>query len=101
LKQSRNYLRDAKIHELIGGIFAWIWLLGTLAGVVWIIGAIFGSFSWWKAIGLIVGAQFAKVVHRDYRSAAQKAIQDGIAAGQIHIDATNTARATEPREGAA
>jgi hypothetical protein len=96
-----NYLRDARIHDVIAGIFSWLWLLGSLAGIAWLLGALFGDFSWLITIGLLVGAQFAKAVHREYRRASQKAIEDGIAAGQIYIDANKTARPVDSAAGAA
>ena len=93
--KTQNFLRDAKTHGLIGSAFGWIWILGSLAGVGWIIAAAVGHASWLLGIGVFLGAQFAKAVAREYNRAAQKAIADGVTAGQIQIDANNQARPIE------
>jgi len=73
----------------LSGIFGWIWLLGTLAGLVCIVSAIFGHAHWWVAISVLIGAQICKGLCREYRLAGQKAIVDAIAAGQMPSDSEN------------
>jgi len=84
-----NYLRDAKIHQALSGVFGWIWLLGTLAALVCIVTAIFGHTHWWVAISILVGAQICKGLCREYRMAGQKAVDDAIAAKQMPSDSKN------------
>lgn len=96
--KSQDFLRDAKLHEIIGGIFGWIWILGTLTGVAWMAAAVLGRASWLIAISVLLVAQFTKVVAREYNRAAQKAIAEGVAAGQIAIDANNQAQPTQRRD---
>ena len=90
MKQT-DYLRDAKTHELISGVFGWIWIATTIAAVVWLFAAIFGSWSWWVVLGLFLVSGFLKSVTREYSKSAQKAIQDGVATGQIVISSTGQA----------
>jgi hypothetical protein len=92
---TQTFLRDARTHEVIGGVFGWIWMLGTVIGIGWIVAAFLGHASWLAGVGVVLGAQFAKAVAREYNKAARKAIANGIAAGQIVVDAANQARAVD------
>lgn len=92
MTKAQNFLRDAKVHEVVGGVFGWVWILGTLVGIGWIVAAAVGDASWLIGIAVFLGAQFAKAVAREYNRAEQKAIADGVAAGETFIDAGGHAR---------
>lgn len=87
MTKTRDYLRDAQTHELISGLFGWLWLGGSLAGVVLILMALFGDNSWWLAIGVFLAAQFCKSVSRSYTQAAQEAMREGLANGALSAEA--------------
>lgn len=88
----RDYLREAKGMELIGGLFGWVWLIGTGVSIVWFLGAAFGDFSWLVAIGIFLGSQFAKAVARSYQEATQQTINEGISAGYLVADGNSQIR---------
>jgi len=87
MTKPQNFLRVAQLHERIGSVLGWLWILGSLVGIGWIVAAIVGDASWFIGIAVFLGAQFTKALAREYNRAAQKAIADGVTAGDIGIDA--------------
>jgi len=57
---------EATVHELLAGIFGWVWILATLGAVVCLFWALFGNLSWWWTVGLFLAGGFFKAVTRQY-----------------------------------
>lgn len=91
MAKTPNYLGEAKIHEGLGGICGWAWILGSWAAIGLLMAALLGHASRWVATLVLVGSQFCRPVAREYNKAAQKAIYDGVATGQIVIGPNNQA----------
>lgn len=90
-----DYLRIAKSHEVIGGVFGWLWLIGSPIGLIWIGLAVFTDASWIGALVTFLGAQFSKSVAREYRKAAQVASAKGVELGQLRVDETGLVHRVE------
>jgi hypothetical protein len=65
---------EAMSHELLGGVFGWVWIIATLGVVVTLVWAIFGNLSLWWPIGLFAGGAFFKAVTRDYIKSRNEAM---------------------------
>lgn len=95
MTKTPDFLMQAKTLELVGGLFGWLWLLGSLVGLSWIIAAIFSDASWLLGLAILFGSQLSRSVADGFNRAAQKVGRDGVAAGQIVVDAKGQAyRAT-------
>jgi hypothetical protein len=84
----RDFLREAKIHELLSAVFGWLWIASSWAFFAWLFGAIFAHWSWWAVGGLLLLSAFLKLVASAYRKEAQQVSQAGIEAGQLYVDHT-------------
>jgi hypothetical protein len=71
-----NKLSEAMMHELIGGIFGWIWLIGIPVWLYLLVQWIRGVYPWYYFAIAFVASWFCKAVTRSYKSASQKALSE-------------------------
>jgi hypothetical protein len=81
-----DYLADGTKLTKIAATFGLLWKFGSTVGVIWILGAIFSDWSWWWAIGVLLGAQFCRAQMKGYNRAGQQEFLDGMNAGQFTVD---------------
>ena len=78
-----SHLRYAKIHESIGGIFGWVWMVTTVLSVVWLVMAILSNWSWWMVGLFFLISVVAKAAAREYFNEAQKELFQAKQGGEI------------------
>jgi hypothetical protein len=71
-----NKVKEAMMHELIGGIFGWIWLIGIPVWIYLLVQWIRGVYPWYYFAIAFVASWFCKAVTRSYKSASKKALSE-------------------------
>jgi hypothetical protein len=68
--------KEAMAHELIGGIFGWVWLIGIPVWIYFLVQWIRVVHPWWYFAIAIAAASFCKAVAREYNKAKTQALYD-------------------------
>ena len=85
-------LRDAKTHSRIGRFFGWAWPVTLAIGAIWLIGAIFGDFSWWVAVALLLASAYFRAAAAEYKRASERSIKAALASDQAATGPEGIAR---------
>ncbi|MBW2608047.1 MAG: hypothetical protein JRD05_10475 [Deltaproteobacteria bacterium] len=67
---------EAMAHELIAGIFGWVWIIGIPVWIYFLVQWIRGVHPWWYFTIAIAASFFCKAVAREYNKESVKVMYE-------------------------